>query len=51
MKDLRAKFTQEAIHDHQLGMIDGPASDLYSCEKCGSNQAKAALVSKVMHCH
>lgn len=36
MKTLRARYTEEAINDHQLARIDGAISDLFSCEKCGS---------------
>ena len=46
MKDLRAKLTQEAINDHQMGMIDGTVSDLFSCEKCGSNKCTYKQVNE-----
>lgn len=37
MKDLRAKYTQEAINEHQMAKVEGVCSDLFSCEKCGGN--------------
>lgn len=36
MKDLRTKYTEEAINDYQLPKVDGAVSDLFSCEKCGA---------------
>lgn len=36
MKDLRTRYTEEAINDYQLPKVDGAVSDLFSCEKCGA---------------
>lgn len=36
MKDLRAKYTEEAINDRQISKDDGAVSDMFACEKCGA---------------
>ncbi|XP_071116977.1 transcription elongation factor S-II-like [Haliotis cracherodii] len=35
MKNLRTKFTKEAIDDHQLAKTSGTVTDLLKCGKCG----------------
>jgi len=35
MKELRAKFTKEAIDDHQMAQQGGTKSDLFKCSRCG----------------
>ena len=35
MKELRAKFTKEAIDDYQMAQQGGTKSDLFKCGRCG----------------
>lgn len=35
MKELRAKYTKEAIDDHQMAKTGGTTTDLFKCGKCG----------------
>lgn len=35
MKDLRAKYTKQAIDDHQMAKTSGTTTDLFKCGKCG----------------
>jgi len=35
MKELRAKFTKEAIDDYQMAKQGGTSSDLFKCSRCG----------------
>lgn len=37
MKTLRAKYTKEAIDDHQMAKTGGTCTDLFKCGKCGKN--------------
>lgn len=34
MKQLRQKFTKEAINDHQMAVTGGTKTDLLKCPKC-----------------
>lgn len=34
MKQLRQKFTKEAINDHQMSLTGGTKTDLLKCGKC-----------------
>ncbi|UYV76884.1 TCEA3 [Cordylochernes scorpioides] len=34
MRNLRDKFTKEAINDHQMAMTSGTKTDLLKCSKC-----------------
>lgn len=38
MKELRAKYTKEAINDHQMAKTEGTTTDLFKCGKCGKNR-------------
>ena len=38
MKQLRAKFTKEAINDHQMAVSGGTSTDLLKCGKCGQRK-------------
>ena len=35
LKELRKKFTKEAINDHQMAKTEGTKTDLLKCGKCG----------------
>ena len=53
MKDLRNKYTKEAINDHQLAKTGGTFTDLFKCGKCGKknctyNQVCPDVVLKIM---
>lgn len=37
MKNLRAKYTKEAIDDHQMAKTGGTTTDLFKCGKCGKS--------------
>lgn len=34
MKQLRAKYTKEAINDHQMAKTGGTTTDLFKCGRC-----------------
>ncbi|WAR23053.1 TCEA1-like protein [Mya arenaria] len=38
MNDLRAKYTKEAIDDHQMAKTGGTVTDLFKCGKCGGKR-------------
>ena len=49
MKELRDKFTKEAIDDHQLAVVQGTVTDMLKCGKCGKknctyNQVRQGLL-------
>ena len=55
MKNLRAKFTKEAIDDHQMSAQAGTKSDLFKCGKCGQrdtmyNQVTTKLFNLSVEC-
>lgn len=37
LKNLRAKFTKEAIDDHQMARTQGAKTSLLTCSKCKKN--------------
>ena len=55
MKELRARFTKEAIDDHQMAQQGGGAkSDLFVCSRCGQRDTtynQVVRYSLQMHTH
>lgn len=44
MTTLRAKYTKEAIDDHQIAKVSGTTSDLFRCSKCGKNNCSYSQI-------
>ena len=49
MKELRAKFTKEAINDHQMSVTGGTTTDLLKCGKCGKRNCTYNQVSSLYY--
>jgi transcription elongation factor S-II len=47
LKNLRAKFTQEAIDDHQMARTQGAKTSLLTCGKCKKNNCCFSEVNKI----
>lgn len=45
LKELRAKFTKEAINDHQMAQQGGTETDLFKCGRCGKRKCQYNQVS------
>ncbi len=48
MKSMRAKFTKEAINDHQMAQQGGTKTTLFKCGKCGKRDCS---YNQVKHKH
>ena len=48
MKELRAKYTKEAIDDHQMAVTAGTKTDLLKCGKCLKSNCTYNQVSHVV---
>lgn len=44
IKNMRDKFTKDAILEHQMSMQEGTPSDMFKCGKCGKKNCTYVLV-------